>query len=246
MLPAPSTLTVPTQHLSLHEVLIPPTPAHRLQAALAGALEEQLLDDPADLHFALLPSAQADSKAGKQVQVLVCNKAWLQGLLDKASSGGNRITSIVPDDAALRSLGWDLAQGSFAPRGAMASGFSEAGKTLWLAPQWRAARIALLLLAVVHVVGLNLWAWRDRVALADKRAELGRILTQTFPKTQVVVDPAAQMAKAVGLLRAGSGALASTDLESQLASQAAGTSGGVMAAPLSQIDYQNNVLKVLP
>ena len=238
----PVTLNISPQYLSIHEVLLPPTPAHRLQAALAGALEEQLLDDPTDLHFALLPTAQADNKAGKPVSVVVCSKAWLQGLLDKASNSGQRVKSIVPDDAALRMAGWDLAQGSFAPRGMVTSGLLDLGKALWSAPQWKAARIALLLLVMVQIAGLNLWAWRDRSALADKRAELSSTLLQTFPKTQVVVDPLAQMTKAVEALRAGSALLASTDLESQLAA----LSKDAANKPLVQIDYQNNVLKVLP
>lgn len=241
-------LTLPSEHLALHETLLPPTPAHRLQAALAGALEEHLLDDPADLHFALLPSAQADCKAGKPVQVLVCNKAWLQGLLDKASSGGARITHIVPDDASLRAAGWDLAQGSFAPRGALAARVVGAAKALGQAPQWRAARVAILLLVVIQIIGINLWAWRDRAALADKKGQINRLLLQTFPETKVVVDAPAQMARATQALRSRSGALESQDLESQLTKLGTGATPttATSAPPATQIDYTAGTLKLLP
>jgi hypothetical protein len=74
---------------------------------------------------------------------------------------------------------------------------------------------------------------------------------QSFPKTQVVVDPEAQMTKAVAALRVGSGALSSADLESQLAEKSTQRSGNMSGntsggMPIVQIDYQNNVLKVLP
>ena len=126
-----------------------------------------------------------------------------------------------------------------AERGAALTQLQAAGQALWRAPQWRAARVALVLLVLIQIVGLNLWAWRDRAALADKRAAISGVLMQSFPKTQVVVDPQAQMTQAVAKLRAGSGALSPADLETQLAQLPSG-------APLLQIDFQNNALKVLP
>ncbi|HSQ71878.1 MAG TPA: type II secretion system protein GspL, partial [Rubrivivax sp.] len=40
-----------------HRVLVPRAPAARLRAALAGLMEEDLLDDDEALHFALAPDA---------------------------------------------------------------------------------------------------------------------------------------------------------------------------------------------
>jgi type II secretory pathway component PulL len=232
-----TTLILPTEHLSVLSVTLPPTPQHRLHAALAGALEEELLDDPADLHFALAPSAHSDVKTGRAFEVMVCNKAWLRGLVDKRMQLGRATQHIVPMDTVLQAAGWDLAQFDFAPRAAWRSRLQDVGRTVWRAPQWRAARVAVALLVIVQLVGINLWAWRDRAALADKRTQINRILLQTYPSTPLVVDATAQMLRATQALRASSGTLGGQDLESQLAK---------LGKSVAQIDYASGNLKVAP
>ncbi len=232
-----TTLILPTEHLAVLSVTLPPTPQHRLQAALAGALEESLLDEPADLHFALSPRAQTDMKAGQAFEVMVCNKAWLRGLVDKRTQLGNATQRIVPMEASLQAAGWDLAQFDFAPRAAWRRKLQNTCYAVWQAPHWRAARIAVVLLTVVQLVGINLWAWRDRAALADKRAHINRILLQTYPSTPLIVDAPAQMLRATQTLRASSGALGGQDLESQL---------GQLGKSVTQIDYVSGSLKVAP
>lgn len=232
-----TTLILSTEHLSVLSVTLPPTPQHRLHAALAGALEEELLDEPADLHFALAPSAHSDIKTGRAFEVMVCNKAWLRGLVDKRTQLGSATQRIVPMGAALQAAGWDLAQFDFAPRAAWRGKLQGACQTVWQAPQWRAARIAVVLLIVIQLVGINLWAWRDRAALADKRAQINRILLQTYPSTPLVVDATAQMLRATQALRASSGTLGGQDLESQLAK---------LGKSVAQIDYASGHLKVAP
>ncbi len=46
----------------------------RLRSILEGLLEDRLLDDPAQLHFALQPGA----RAGSPVWVAVCDRSWLR------------------------------------------------------------------------------------------------------------------------------------------------------------------------
>jgi general secretion pathway protein L len=58
--------------------------APRLRAVLEGLLEDHLLDDPAQLHFALQPDAQADAP----VWVAVCDRAWLRGALQALEQTG--------------------------------------------------------------------------------------------------------------------------------------------------------------
>lgn len=70
---------------------------HRLRAMLAGLLEEQLLDEPEQIHFALFPGATADAP----VWVAVCNRHWLHGQLQALEQAGRRVTRIVPEFAPL-------------------------------------------------------------------------------------------------------------------------------------------------
>jgi type II secretory pathway component PulL len=235
----PSThLVLPTNRVSVHAVMLPPTPAHRMQAALAGVLEEQLLDEPADLHFALAPDATTAMKAGRAFDVMVCDKAWLQALLDKARGQGQTIHAIVPESAAQQAAGWNLAQFDFRPQSRISTQLQSAARAVWSAPAWRWARIGLLVLVAVQIIGLNLWAWRDRAELADKRAQIGQILLQSYPETKVVVDAPAQMAKSLAQDKAQRGGLNEQSLESQLASKA------IVAKAYSQIDFSSGELKL--
>ncbi len=235
--PQAAHLVLPQERLSRHTVTLPLTPSHRVQAALAGALEEQLLDDPIDLHFALAPDAAAAMKAGRPFDVMVCNKEWLKGLLDKAASQGQTIAAIVPESAAQQAAGWNLAQFEFRPQPLWTTQAQAAARNVWRAPEWRLTRMAVLVLVLVHIIGLNLWAWRDRASLQAGQGQIASILTQTFPETQVVVDAPAQMEKALVKLRTASGALAEQGLEAQLARKA--TAG----KPLHTVDFANNELK---
>ncbi|MDH4290581.1 MAG: type II secretion system protein GspL, partial [Aquincola sp.] len=65
------------QDVSWHLVTVPKAPAARLRAAIAGLLEEQLLEEPDVLHFALAPG----TAAGRRGFVAVMDKAWLRGHL---------------------------------------------------------------------------------------------------------------------------------------------------------------------
>lgn len=231
-------LMLPADRLSVHEITLPPTPAHRLQAALAGALEEQLLDDPADLHFALAPDAAAHIRAGRPFEVMVCEKAWLKGLLTKLAAEGHTIAAIQPESKERQFVGWNLAQFDFRTQPRITALLQGTASMAWRAPEWRWARIGLLALVVVQLIGVNIWAWRDRAELDTKREQINRILMQTYPETQVVVDAPVQMAKALGRDRAKRGGQDNQGLEAQLASKA------IAGKAYSQVDYANNELKL--
>ncbi len=70
-----------------------PTP--RLRAMLEGLLEERLLDEPHQLHFALAP----DARANAPVWVAVCERAWLKAALQDLETAGRAATRIVPEFA---------------------------------------------------------------------------------------------------------------------------------------------------
>lgn len=307
---------VPARALSWQRVQLPQgvplgagqqTP--RLRSVLEGLLEDQLLDDPAQLHFALEPGA----RAGKPVWVAVCDRAWLREALQVLEAAGRRVSRVVPEFApgptasggpelfalgtpeeahlvlcghgpdqgvavlplssaalgligpatgptdtdapplplhaepavaalAERTLGrpaalhtasqraldaargaWDLAQFDLASTGrtrALRKAGSAASAFLY-APQWRAARWGVGLLAAAHLVGLNAWAWQERDALAAKQAGVRNALTQTFPKVQVVVDAPVQMERELAVLRQAAGSVSPRDLEPLLAAAGA-------------------------
>ena len=78
--------------VSWHRIVLPKAPPSKLRAALAGLLEEQLLEDEAQLHFALAPRAMG----GQSTWVAVMNKPWLAGELAKLASAGVNVDAIVP------------------------------------------------------------------------------------------------------------------------------------------------------
>ena len=86
---------VPPRQLSWQRVTLPQgalSQSQRLRAVLEGLLEEQLLDDPAQLHFALQP----EPVAGAPLWVAVCERTWLQGALQALEAAGHRVDRIVP------------------------------------------------------------------------------------------------------------------------------------------------------
>jgi general secretion pathway protein L len=97
---------VPARALSWHRVELPKgvidkgllnrtgQPA-RLRAVLEGLLEEQLLDDPASLHFALAPQA----RDGEAVWVAVCDRSWLRAALHALELARHPVSRIVPEFA---------------------------------------------------------------------------------------------------------------------------------------------------
>lgn len=97
MLPRADSLVALVADLDLgwHRVGVPRAPAARLRAALAGVLEEQLLDDPQQLHFALSPGAAP----GGPGWVAVVHRAWLTGHLSQLENGGASIERVVPGSA---------------------------------------------------------------------------------------------------------------------------------------------------
>lgn len=261
--------------------------APRLRAVLEGLLEEQLLDETAQLHFAVEPGPNADAP----VWVAVCDRAWLRAALQTLEQAGRQVSRIVPEFApdslgetlyvmgepeqaqlvfssaggvtvwplskasvtllnwpatqaivaepavaalaeqlfqrnvTLQQVGqrrllalnsaWDLAQFEMANSSGARTRkrLSEALDNFWRMPRWRAARYALLALLLVNLAGLNAWAWREQAALKTQRVIIGEILTRTFPKVRVVVDPLVQMGKEVAALQQASGTASARDME---------------------------------
>jgi general secretion pathway protein L len=291
---------VPARQLSWHQVQLPKGSLgrsffqdgsdQRLRAVLEGVLEDRLLDDTAQLHFALQPNA----RDGAPLWVAVCDRAWLRAALQALEQTGRAVSRIVPEFApdsptdvlhvvgepenawmvcttsggvtcwplsaasvallnwpasqailaepavvafseqlfkrnvTLQPVGqrrlqaststWDLAQFDFvnSNRARTWKRLSESFGSLWRAPRWRAARVALLALLLVNLVGLNAWAWKEQAGLKAQRNAINEILTNTFPNIRVVVDPSVQMAKEVAMLHQSSGVATGHDLDVML------------------------------
>ena len=88
-------LVVPARCLSWFAVKLPPVAANRLRAALEGALEERLLDEPAHLALAVGPQRSAEGEA----LVAACDKAWLRAMLDFFELARRPVTRVVPEFA---------------------------------------------------------------------------------------------------------------------------------------------------
>ncbi len=84
-------LVVPSRMLSWHPVRLPPLAANRLRAALDGMLEEHLLDDPAQLAYALVPERLTSG----DTLVAVFDKAWMRAVLELFDQANRPATRVV-------------------------------------------------------------------------------------------------------------------------------------------------------
>lgn len=338
---------VPVQVLSWHQVKLPAgsvprvlsgeRASNRLRAILDGALEDQLLDDPAQLHLALQPHATSEPL----VWVAACDRVWLKAALSALAGAGLAVDRVVPEftpqalagtvvvtgeaehprvaglqrvlaaegDATAASaatggllacelsapamllLGeaqaqgaqqtppqlvaepavaalaeawfkrhatlqqraerllhaaqspWDLAQFDLAHvnRDRRWASVTQAFVSFLRAPQWRVARVVLVLGVFVNLFGLNAWALREQALLNAKREAVRAVLLETFPKVPVVVDAPLQMAREVAALQRASGAAAGSDMESVLASFAAVAPVGYS---LTAIEFASSELRL--
>jgi general secretion pathway protein L len=100
---------VPPAMLSWHRVELPKGTAAsspRLRAVLEGLLEDQLLDEPETLHFALQPQIRGVAS----LWVATCDRGWLRAAVQSLEAAGRPATRIVPEfapegDPALYAVG---------------------------------------------------------------------------------------------------------------------------------------------
>jgi general secretion pathway protein L len=78
--------------VSWHRITVPKAPTARLSAAIAGVIEEQLLDEPRAMHFALAPGAVG----GQSAWVAAVDKAWLATELRTLEKAGLHVERAVP------------------------------------------------------------------------------------------------------------------------------------------------------
>jgi len=78
--------------ISWHRITVPKAPAARQRAAVAGVLEDQLLDDPAAMHLALAPGAVG----GQSAWVAAIDRAWFASELRALEKAGVQVERAVP------------------------------------------------------------------------------------------------------------------------------------------------------
>ena len=96
---------VPARELSWHQVQLPKGTlgrrwfqdggTARLRAVLAGLLEDRLLEETQQLHFAIEPSPRVDAP----VWVAVCSRDWLFAATQTLEQAGRPVSRIVPEFA---------------------------------------------------------------------------------------------------------------------------------------------------
>ena len=69
--------------------------AQRLRSVLDGLLEERILDEPAQVHFAIEPGAQT----GATTWIAACDRFWLTAWLNALEHAGRPVARIVPEMA---------------------------------------------------------------------------------------------------------------------------------------------------
>lgn len=138
---------------------------------------------------------------------------------------------------------WDLAQFDLAhaERDRRLASVTRVAANFWRAPQWRVARLALLVGVIANLIGLNAFALHEQAALNAKRQAVRAVLTDTFPKIPVVVDAPLQMAREVAALRHAVGVTTGDEMENMLASFSAAAPAGYS---LSAIEYAANQLRI--
>ncbi|HEU5295033.1 MAG TPA: type II secretion system protein GspL [Burkholderiaceae bacterium] len=131
---------------------------------------------------------------------------------------------------AVRSL-WNLRQFDLAARARGSRWLRDAVRRM-LSPGWRPARVGLLALVVLNLVGINLWALRQRAEIAGRKDAMVTLLKASHPQVTPIVDAPAQMRRATDTLRAAAGRVGDADFEAALAAAA-------LAWPLGQAPVQS-------
>jgi general secretion pathway protein L len=88
---------VPWQVLSWHKISLPPSVGKHSIAVLQSLLEEELLQDPIEMHLVVSPQSSKALRQGGSVQVLTCAKSWLRQTLAPLQAAGVRVQRLVPE-----------------------------------------------------------------------------------------------------------------------------------------------------
>ncbi len=190
---------------------------------LQGGLARTVVPAPSanSAHWSATPTAVEAAEAWLGFPVTVM--AWPQRALQ-----------------ATRSL-WNLRQFDLARK----NRGTRALRDMWrqfLKPEWRPARIGLISLAALQILGLNLWAAQQRSALSARKATMNAVLQAAHPQVKNPLDAPVQMQRETDALRAAAGKPTDSDLEPTLQAAAAAWPAG--RPPADSLRYEPGKLTV--
>jgi general secretion pathway protein L len=142
---------------------------------------------------------------------------------------------------AVRSL-WNLRQFDLAARARGSRWLRDATRRV-LSPGWRPVRVGLLALIVLNVVGINLWALRQRAEIDARKQAMVVLLKASHPQISPIVDAPVQMRRATDTLRAAAGRVGDSDLEAALAAAAVAWPTG--QAPVQSLQFSAGKLTLI-
>ena len=89
---------IPHSRVSWLSVQFPPgSHGARLNAVLAGLLEDRVLDDLSDLHCVVDPASANIPRTGGVALVAICSKTWLREVLTPLQANGLVVQRLVPE-----------------------------------------------------------------------------------------------------------------------------------------------------
>jgi general secretion pathway protein L len=142
---------------------------------------------------------------------------------------------------AVRSL-WNLRQFDLAPRARGSRFLRDSWKRL-RSPAWRPARIGVLTLVLLHIVGINLWALHQRGEVERRKQAMVTLLKAAHPQVGTIVDAPVQMRRATDALRAAAGRVGDADLEAALAAATQAWPDG--QAPVQSLRFEQGNLTLV-
>lgn len=224
-------------------------------------------DDPPAGHFAEIPQAAGETSAhgialtwshADGVAVLRLQGGLARSLVPNpppegtrwsaspgAASGaeqwlGSSVAVMPPSQRLLqaaRSL-WNLRQFELAQRNRGTRALRDSLRQ-FMSPAWRPVRWGLGALVAAQILGLNLWAWHQKSAVAQRQEALRNVVKQSFPRAgelDIQRDAAAVMARETAALRAAAGKAGETDFETML--QAAASAWPDGRAPAENLRFE--------
>ncbi len=164
---------VPSRALSWHQIQLPngtlssglmqERNSPRLRSILESLLEDQLLDDPAKMHFALQPHATD----GTAIWVAACDKEWLRDALKNLRRSHHRPSKLAPEWAPT-------------PLSTKSKSFSSNNTKLWVTGNDDMAQITWVDESGVHTVPLS----SNHLANAQ-------LPDMDYPDAELMAEPAA-------------------------------------------------------
>ena len=142
---------------------------------------------------------------------------------------------------AVRSL-WNLRQFDLAARARGSRWLRDAWRRAF-SPAWRPARVGLLALVVLNLVGINLWALRQRAEISGRKDAMVALLKASHPQIGAIVDAPLQMRRATDTLRAAAGRVGDADFEAALAAAAVAWPDG--QAPVMSLRFEAGKLTLV-